>query len=397
VLKRFYRDGDFDPESNLLYGEGGAGAYSDGKLYTRVNDPLVDEVLESFFRHGASPDILLEGRPHVGSDKLPGICRRMRERIIAAGGEVCFDQRLDDVEIRDGRITALTVNSRRQACGPVLLGVGHSARDTLRRLASRGVRLSAKPFQLGVRIEHPQSMVDRWQYGAACGHGRLPPADYHLVGKRAAGPRGDAFSFCMCPGGMILPSNESAGEVATNGASRSARSGAFANAGLVITVGTDDFDNDPLAGLALQERLERRAFRLTGETYAVPCQRAADYLADRASDGTLETSYPLGGRWSAVREVLPGFVAEAVARGLEILDRRLPGFAGSHALVTAPETRASAPFRIDRDATTRMSTTVQDLYPIGEGAGYAGGIISAAIDGLKTADALIRRYGKYSQ
>jgi uncharacterized FAD-dependent dehydrogenase len=166
---------------------------------------------------------------------------------------------------------------------------------------------------------------------------------------------------------------------------------------LVITVGTDDFDNDPLAGLALQERLERRAFRLTGETYAVPCQRAADYLADRASDGTLETSYPLGGRWSAVREVLPGFVAEAVARGLEILDRRLPGFAGSHALVTAPETRASAPFRIDRDATTRMSTTVQDLYPIGEGAGYAGGIISAAIDGLKTADALIRRYGKYSQ
>ena len=393
VLKTFYRQGIFNPESNLLFGEGGAGAYSDGKIYTRIRDPLVDDVLEVLFRHGASPDILIDGRPHIGSDKLPGICRRIRRTIIRLGGEVRFVCRLDDVEIADGCLTAITVNGERESVGPLVLAVGHSARDTLRQLAARGVVFSAKPFQLGVRIEHPQSQVDRWQYGSACGHTRLPPADYHLVAKRAGGTRGDLFSFCMCPGGVILPTNESAGQVATNGASRSSRGGEFANAGLVISVPPADFGNDPFAGMALQEQLERQAFERTGGRYAVPAQRASDFLAGRRSDGKLETSYPLGGQWADMRAVVPPFVADAVARGLEMLDRRMPGFAGSEGLLTGPETRASAPFRIERDEQTRVAVSVENLYPVGEGAGHAGGIVSAAVDGLKSAEAIIRRYG----
>jgi uncharacterized FAD-dependent dehydrogenase len=397
IMVDYYRRRQFHPESNLLYGEGGAGTYSDGKLYTRVNDPRVRQVLEIFYQHGADPSILIEGRPHVGSDKLPGICRRIRMQIEQLGGQVRFGARLDDVAIESGRLIALVVNGERIACGPVLLGIGHSARDTLRMLAARGVRLEAKPFQIGVRIEHPQALVDRWQYGAACGHQRLPPADYHLVAKGAAGPRGDLFSFCMCPGGEILPTNESPGEIATNGASRSKRGGEFANAGLVITLDPRELFGsinsiDPLDGLAYQEALERKAFEMTGGTYQVPCQRACDFLAHRVSDGELRTSFPLGGQWSDLRKLLPRDVSDAVSRGVALLDRRLPGFGGPDAIITAPETRASGPIRLPRDPATRESVSAAHLLPIGEGAGYAGGIISAAIDGLKTAETLIRRY-----
>jgi uncharacterized FAD-dependent dehydrogenase len=247
-----------------------------------------------------------------------------------------------------------------------------------------------------VRIEHPQDMVDRWQFGEFCGHVRLPPAEYHLVAKGAAGPYGDMFSFCMCPGGIILPTNENHGLIATNGASRSNRGGPFANAGLVITLDPravcPGADKDPLAALAYQEQLERTAFALTGGTYQVPAQRACDFLAGKKSDGKLETSFPLGGQWVDLRELLPAYLAEGIARGIAQLDERLPGFGGGEALITAPETRASGPLRLTRHPETRESVSTGNLYPIGEGAGYAGGIISAAIDGLKTAELLIGRY-----
>jgi uncharacterized protein len=404
ILVDFYRHRHFHPESNLLFGEGGAGTYSDGKLYTRVNDHRVQEVLATFYHHGANPDILIDSKPHVGSDKLPGICRRIRRHIEELGGEVRFRARLDDLVVTDAastgagkpRLTAVVVDGERIACGPVLMAVGHSARDTLRMLASRGVRFEPKPFQLGVRIEHPQAMVDRWQYGTLCGHARLPPADYRLVARGAAGARGDVFSFCMCPGGEILPTNESPGLISTNGASRSRRGGPLANSGLVLTLHPREVcpgaDEDPLLGLAFQEQLERDAFRLTGESYRVPAQRAVDFLQRRASDGTLETSYPFGGAWADIWQVIPGFVAEAIARGIAHLDRRMPGFGGPDALVTAPETRASGPVRMVRDPRTRESVSVEGLFPVGEGAGYAGGIISAAIDGLKTAELLIARH-----
>ncbi len=396
ILVGFYREHRFNPESNLLFGEGGAGTYSDGKLYTRVNDPRVRLILETLYQHGADPDILIDSRPHIGSDKLPGICRRIRQHIAQLGGEVRFSSRLDDVVIRDGSLSAVVINGETIACGALVLGIGHSARDTLRMLGRRGVSFQAKPFQLGVRIEHPQSMVDRWQYGPHCGHHRLPPAEYHLVAKGAAGQRGDVFSFCMCPGGMILPTNESPDSISTNGASRSQRDAPLANAGLVLTVDPLSVHPpaalDPLATFDFLSQIERAAFDLTARSYEVPVQRACDFVQNRASDGKLETSYPLGGQWADLWKVLPPWTAEAIARGIEQLGRRLPGFGGPDALVAAPETRASGPVRMVRDPQTRESISTRNLYPVGEGAGYAGGIISAAVDGLKSAEAVVNRY-----
>ncbi|HPD32388.1 MAG TPA: FAD-dependent oxidoreductase [Phycisphaerae bacterium] len=398
VLVGFYREHRFNPESNLLFGEGGAGTYSDGKLYTRVNDPRARMILETFYQHGADPDVLIDSRPHIGSDRLPAICRRIRQRIEQLGGEVRFSSRLDDLVIRDGALSAIVVNGETIACGPVILAVGHSARDTLRMLGRRGVAFEPKPFQLGVRIEHPQSMVDRWQYGPHCGHPRLPPAEYRLVAKGAAGDRGDVFSFCMCPGGMILPTNESPGEISTNGASRSRRSGPLANSGLVVTVDPREVhppvQNDPLATFDFLEQIERTAFEITGRSYKLPIQRACDFVQGHPSDGKLETSYPLGGQWSDLRQILPDGIAQSIARGIEQLNRRLPGFGGPDALVAAPETRASGPVRMLRVPQTRESVSTRNLYPVGEGAGYAGGIISAAVDGLKSAETIISRFAK---
>ncbi|MBI4717385.1 MAG: FAD-dependent oxidoreductase [Planctomycetes bacterium] len=395
IMQRFYRERQFDPGSNLLFGEGGAGTYSDGKLYTRVHDPLCRRVLEILYQHGADPDILINTRPHIGSDRLPTLCTRIRRHIETLGGEIRFETRLDDVRITDGRLDALRCGGAAEgwlAAGPVILSIGHSARDTVRMLAARGVRLEAKPFQIGVRIEHPQALVDHWQFGAAAGHARLGAAEYHLVARAAAGAWGDVFSFCMCPGGTILPSIESPGLLATNGASRARRSGAFANAGLVLTVDPARLGQSPLEALAWQEQWERRAFAATHGTYRLPCQRAADFMRQAASRGQLETSYPLGGEWCDLQALLPDFVTDALARALPLLEGKFPGFAGADALLTAPETRASAPVRVVRDPETREALGTAGLYPVGEGAGYAGGIISAAIDGIKTAETIIRRY-----
>lgn len=424
IMQRFYRDGDFDESSNLLFGEGGAGTYSDGKLYTRIHDPLCREVLETLYHNGADPDILIDSRPHVGSDRLPTICTRIRSRIESLGGEVRFESRLVDVRISDGRLTHVLVGSPQTpdgvwtCVGPVILAIGHSARDTLRMLHARGVRLASKPFQIGVRIEHPQATVDRWQYGACAGHARLGPSEYHVVAKGAAGEQGDLFSFCMCPGGVILPTNESAGLIATNGASRSQRSSPFANSGLVLSLdpkrippfetsreapadvvegasggpGCDEDAVVALRALRYQEHWERIAFAATGRTYRVPCQRAGDFLSGKTSDGRIETSYPLGGAWASIDALVPPAVCAALRAGLPRLGARMPGFAGGEAILTAPETRASSPVRIPRDSETREASATANLYPVGEGAGYAGGIVSAAVDGIKTAVAIMARY-----
>jgi len=392
VLKLFIKDKVFNPESNYLFGEGGAGAYSDGKLYTRVSDPLAVTVRETLYQHGASPDILVDAHPHIGSDVLPGICRRLRRHIEHLGGEVRFDSRVDDIVVDGGDLTALRVGGETLTVGPTILAVGHSARDTVRMLARRGVVLAPKPFQLGVRVEHPQAMVDRWQYGNAAGHERLPVAEYRVVAKGAAGPRGDLFSFCMCPGGTILPTNESANRIATNGASRAGRRGSFANAGLVITVNCGTTQADALAQIDYLETLERRAFELGGSDYRAPAQRVPDLLAGRTSDGRYEGSYPFGVRWHELIDLLPPEVVRALTTGLRMLDRRMPGFAGPDAVLLAPETRAAAPLRIVRDPASRQAVATRNLYPVGEGAGYAGGIVSSAIDGIKAADAIITRY-----
>lgn len=283
--------------------------------------------------------------------------------------------------------------------GPVVLATGHSARDTIRMLHARGVRIDPRPFQIGVRIEHPQDMVNRWQYGPAAAHRQLGPAEYHMVAKGAAGRRGDVFSFCMCPGGMILPTNESPGLIATNGASRANRATPFANSGLVITLDPTELPGGgeagaALAGLAYLERWERLAFEATGGSYRVPVQRAGDFLEGRGSDGSLEVSYPLGGQWADISRLVPDSVVSALRRALPMLERNFPGFSGEDAMITAPETRASGPIRVIRDPATRQALQTRNLYPIGEGAGYAGGIVSAAVDGLKTADAIVRHFAR---
>lgn len=408
IMHRFYRLHEFDPESNLLFGEGGAGTYSDGKLYTRIHDPLCREVLETFYRHGADPDILVNSRPHIGSDRLPTLCTRIRHEIESLGGEVRFECQVDDIEFddvasangpADRRIHRLHVRSAANSqhgewlpCGPVILAVGHSARGTIRMLVRHGVVVDPKPFQIGVRIEHPQALVDRWQFGAAAGHARLGSAEYHLVAKGAACERGDLYSFCMCPGGIILPTNETHGLIATNGASRANRSSPFANSGFVITLDPATLGMSALDGIAFQEEWERKAFAATGGSYEVPAQRASDFLAGRASADPLITSYPLGTRAARIADLVPQPVTEALLRGLPILDGRLAGLAGDDAIITAPETRASAPFRITRKSDSRESVSVGDLYPVGEGAGYAGGIVSAAVDGIRAADAIIARF-----
>ncbi len=404
VIERFYHHGDFDPTSNLVFGEGGAGTYSDGKLFTRINDPLCRQVLEVFYQHGGDPDVLVDTRPHIGSDRLPSICMRIRQKIESLGGEIRFECHIDDIRREDERLEALHVigpgygaEGSWLPAGPTILATGQSARDTIRMLHARGVRIDPKPFQIGVRIEHPQELVNRWQYGAAAGHSRLAPAEYHLVAKGAAGRHGDLFSFCMCPGGMILPTNESAGLVATNGASRSQRSSPFGNSGLVMTLDPRELGFKGRGHLALQalsflERWERLAFDAAGGTYSIPAQRTSDFLHGRPSDGQLETSYPLGGKWTDITPLIPETVVAALRQALPRLDEKFPGFAGKDALITVPETRVSGPARILRDPNSRQAPSTANLYPVGEGAGYAGGIVSTAVDGIKTADAIIRHY-----
>ncbi len=382
----------FRGESNFLFGEGGAGAYSDGKLYTRTHDPLGAWIVRQFVAYGADKQVAVSGRPHVGSDKLPGICRRMREHIISRGGRFRYGARVDGLTLADGKLTAVTLaGGERVAAGCVLLGIGHSARDTYEMLARSGVALSARAFQMGLRIEHPQSLIDRAQLGPHADRAELLPADYHLVARGAAGA-GDVFSFCMCPGGRVLPANHEAETICTNGGSTAARDSGFASSALVMTFRPERFGGDPLEGLAMQRRIEQACFRAAGGDYTVAAQRAEDFLASRAGAGPIDSSSLTGARGVDFAALLPEALAKALHTALEMLDQRIAGFAGPDAVLLGPETRASGPVRIDRGRDSRTSVSVENLYPIGEGAGYAGGIVSAAADGLRSAEAVIARY-----
>ncbi len=381
-----------DPESNFVFGAGGAGAYSDGKLYTRTRDPLAGWLLEQFVAFGADPAVATSGKPHVGSDHLPAVSRAICERIEALGGIVRWGARVDDLEIVDGAVRAVRLaDGERIDAGSVLLGIGHSARDTYAMLARRSVALSAKTFQMGLRIEHPQAMIDQAQYGEHAGRADLGAADYHLVARGAAGD-GDVYTFCMCPGGRVLPVNHQPRTLCTNGGSNRLRDSGWANAGIVMGVRPGRFDDDPLAGLALQERAERACFAAAGGTYALAAQRAEDFRGRRPSTGDLTTSSLIGAAPVDFNGLLPSYLVEAVQQGLAMMDAVIDGFAGGEAVLLGPETRASGPVRIDRSRETRTSPSADNLYPIGEGAGFAGGIISAAVDGLRSAQAVISRY-----
>ncbi|HEV3438816.1 MAG TPA: FAD-dependent oxidoreductase [Gemmata sp.] len=395
-VKAFDEGGQFHPESNYLFGEGGAGTFSDGKLTCRGIGPDVLRVLELFAEcKGQQPDkpsILYYHRPHLGSNRLPAVVKSLRQKIENLGGEVRFLTKLDDLVCDASGLKGVNSSSGFIPASVVILATGHSARDTFQMLVERKIPMTPKAFQFGVRIEHRQEVVNRVQFGPK--HGRyeelLGNADYSLV---ASGEH-DLFTFCMCAGGYIIPSVSQEGYFCTNGMSLSKRDSPFANSGLVVTVPVESFEgSDVLAGMRLQERYETRAFEIGGRReYKAPAQRAEDFLLGRISASVPANSYPRGVTSCDLRSVLPPIVAEAVAHGLPQMDRRWHGQFLRDAVLTGPESRGSSPVRIDRDPQSRESPGVAGLYPVGEGAGYAGGIVSAAVDGLRTARAIIGKY-----
>ncbi|HWR98251.1 MAG TPA: NAD(P)-binding protein [Candidatus Methanoperedens sp.] len=384
--------GAFDPESNVVFGEGGAGTFSDGKLYTLIGDDRRHKVFAELAACGAPAEILVSAKPHIGTENLRRVVPALRARILAAGGEVRFGQRVADLAVEAGAMRGVVVAGGGQIpAGAVIVAAGHSARDTFALLQARGVALAPKPFSLGVRIEHLQADLDRAQFGAAAGHPRLGAAEYKLVHHGEGGR--SVYTFCMCPGGEVVPAASEADGVVINGMSRFARDGRNANSALLVTVQPADFDADgPLAGLAFQRRWERAAFALGGGRHAAPVQRVGDFLAGRPSEhlgGVLPTYRP-GYRLGDLSRCLPEFAARAIQAALPALERKLRGFAHADALLTGVETRSSSPVRVLRDASGESS--VRGLYAAGEGAGYAGGIVSAAVDGLRAAESVIRRH-----
>lgn len=385
----FDAGGPLDPESNYLFGEGGAGTFSDGKLTCRSSGPDVRRVLELFAECKGKPSILYDHRPHLGSNRLPAIVKAIRRRIEAMGGTVRFGCRVEDLDLTDGRLRGLITSSGYMATPIALLAIGHSARDTYGMLLRREVPMVQKAFQMGVRVEHPQELVNRVQYGRAPLEEKLGSADYALVARG----RHDLFTFCMCAGGHVIPSVSEAGYFCTNGMSLSRRDSPFANSGLVVTVPTEEFGGaDMLAGVRLQQKYERLAYELGRGEYSCPIQRASDFLAGRKSQALPPSSYRRGLTLADLAELVPPLVVEALQTGLPLMDRRWQRRFLPSATLVGPEARGSSPVRILRDDATRETPGLSGLYPVGEGAGYAGGIVSAAVDGLRSAKAIMARY-----
>ena len=400
-----WRKNVLNPESNVQFGEGGAGTFSDGKLYSQIKDPrhLGRKVMNEFVKAGAPADILYEAHPHIGTFKLVKVVENMREQILALGGEIRFEQRVTDVLIEDGpggkHIRGLTVLD--QASGQthelradhVVLALGHSARDTFAMLYARGVYVEAKPFSIGFRVEHPQGLIDRARWGRHAGHPALGAAEYKLVHHASNGR--SVYSFCMCPGGTVVAATSELGRVVTNGMSQYSRNERNANAGIVVGIDPRDYPGfeagNPLAGLELQRQLESHAFVLGGSNYQAPGQLVGDFLAGRPSTqlGSITPSYKPGVTLGDLSSALPGYAIEAMREAFPAFGRKIKGFDTPDAVLTGVETRTSSPIRMSRSEDFH-SVNVRGLYPAGEGASYAGGILSAGVDGIKVAEALAR-------
>ena len=392
AVDTFHRTGVLDTASNVQFGEGGAGTFSDGKLNSGIKDPRCRQVLETFVAAGAPREILWQAKPHIGTDKLQDTVRGLRKQIIELGGQVLFRHQVVDLVIQNGALTALVVatpeGEREIPCTHVILAIGHSARDTAAMLYRRGLPMEQKPFAVGVRVEHPRTMIDQSQYGPAAGHPALGAADYKLNCRTAAG-RG-VYTFCMCPGGTVVAAASEEGMVAVNGMSVFARDAANSNSALLVGVEPSDFGSEhPLAGFEFQRKMERAAYTLGGGGYRAPAQLVGDFLADRASVGAGEVvpSYQPGVTWCDLRGCLPDFVSVSLKEALPVFGRQLRGFDRADAVLTGVESRSSSPVRLLRDPHGRSA--VAGIYPCGEGAGYAGGIMSAAVDGIRCATWLL--------
>lgn len=394
AVDSFWTDRRFSEQTNVQFGEGGAGAFSDGKLTSRGGSPLAADVLQAFVEAGAPEEILYLKKPHIGTDLLCGVVERLRERIIALGGEVRFGAQVSDLELdADGAVKALKLaDGGSVQASAVFLGPGHSARDTYAMLCERGVTLTPKAFAVGVRIEHPQELMDTAQYGRDAGHPLLGAADYMLTYQDKATGRA-AYSFCMCPGGQVVAAASEAGRLVTNGMSLHARASGVANAALLVNVMPEDFGGEVLGGIALQRRCEELAFAAGGGDWSAPVQTVGDFISGKrgSTDYLIKPSYMPGTRAADVAGCLPDFVSATLAHALPYFGTKIKGFDDAGAPLTGVETRSSAPCRIERGKEDFVSVSTPGLYPIGEGAGYAGGIMSAAVDGIKSALAFLRK------
>jgi len=394
AVEKYFSGGELDVECNVQFGEGGAGTFSDGKLNTGIKDARIRRVFEKFVEAGAPPEIMWQSKPHIGTDRLVSMVVQIRHKIEALGGTYYFGTRLDDIITDSERIKGIIVSENGQKreipCEKLVLATGHSARDTFSMLNSRGVYMEQKPFSVGARIEHPQTLIDRIQYGSFAGAPALGAADYKLAAKAADG-RG-VYTFCMCPGGRVVAAASEPESVVTNGMSLYARADRNANSAVLVSVGPGDYGSDhPLAGVEFQRRIERAAYKATDSSRA-PAQLLGDFMAGKASadGGSVEPSYRPGVVYGDIGCCLPEFVTSAMREGLAVFGRKLKGFAMPDAVLTAPETRSSSPVRIVRDDT--LQSSIKGLYPCGEGAGYAGGITSAAVDGIRCAEQIISEY-----
>lgn len=396
----FTRGGELDLQTNIQFGEGGAGTFSDGKLNTNIHNPRCVTVLEEFVAAGAPQEILWQAKPHIGTDHLTSAVRNMRHKIEQLGGEVRFNTQLTGI-VQDGenRLRSITVESgdvlEEIATDTLILATGHSARDTFAMLNEVGLRMEQKAFSIGVRVEHDQALINKAQYGPSANHPALGAADYKLSCHLPSGR--SVYTFCMCPGGFVVAAASEEGGVVTNGMSRFARGGQNANSALLVNVVPQDFKSDhPLAGVEFQRTWERAAFKLAGGTYQAPAQLVGDFLRGKPSRGagSLQPTYPRGVVYTDLARCLPEFVTTSLREAIPIFNRRLRGFANPDAVMTGVETRSSSPVRVLRDES--LQSNVRGVYPCGEGAGYAGGIMSAAVDGLRCADAVIERYRQVS-
>lgn len=392
-LAAMNKEGVVNPESNYCFGEGGAGTYSDGKLYTRsTKRGNVQRILQLFHHFGAEDNILYEAHPHIGTNKLPHIITAMREQIIECGGEVQFDKKVMDILLKDGAVKGVkTADGDTYSSDIVILATGHSARDIFTLLHHKGIEIEAKPFALGVRIEHPQVLVDQAQYHCIVRDEHLPPASYSVVAQEFG--RG-VFSFCMCPGGIIAPAATDHGEVVVNGWSPSKRNNPYANSGTVVAVDERDYAKygftGPLAGMHYQQMVERKAFELGGGKLVAPAQRMVDFTSNKISSTLPDCSYLPGIHSAAIKDVLPKDVNDALKAAMADFGKKMKGYYTNEAVLVATESRTSSPVRIPRDKETLQHTQIKGLYPCAEGAGYAGGIVSAAIDGERCVEAAIQ-------
>lgn len=394
-INRFWNDGLLDTESNVQFGEGGAGTFSDGKLTTLINDIGCRIVLAEFVKAGAPKEIMYKSRPHIGTDLLRSTVKNIRQEIIAYGGEVRFKTKATDIDIKEGKIEAVIVNdSERISCNTLLLAIGHSARDTFEVLYQRGLIMEQKAFSIGLRIEHPQEMIDKSQYGDSAGYPGLGAAEYKLAYHSAAGR--SAYTFCMCPGGYVTAAASEARCVVTNGMSMYKRDGVNANSALLVGVGPADYNSPhPLAGIEFQRKWEYEAYKLGGEDYKAPVQLTGDFLNDKPSTqwGGVEPTYRPGVSFSSLKECLPDYVTATLKEAIIYFDTMIKGFAMPDSVLTGVETRSSSPVRIKRNED--HLSNISGIYPMGEGAGYAGGIMSSALDGIKTAEKIMTRYAPF--